>query len=132
MKGVLIRWAISALSLVVTAAVLPGIHVGSLWAALGAAALLGVVNAVLRPALIVLTLPINILTLGLFTLVINGLLLYMVANVIKGVEILGFGWAVLGALLLGLVSWALNGLVGDRGGVEAIELRRRRDGTWGA
>jgi putative membrane protein len=132
MKGLLIRWLISAVSLLVTAGLLPGIQVGGILSAFVAAAFLGVFNALLRPFLFILTLPINILTLGLFTLVINGFMLYIVASVIKGVEISGFGWAVLGALLLGLISWGLNALVGDDGKVEVIELRRGKDGRWSA
>ncbi len=95
-----------------------------------AAAFLGIFNAVLRPILLIITLPINLLTLGLFTLVINGLMLYCVAQVIKGVEILGFGWAILGALVLGFISWVLNLLIGDEGGIDVIDLKRGKDGVW--
>ena len=132
MKGFVIRWVISAISLIITAAVLPGIQVGGVFSAFVAAAFLGIINAILRPLLLLLTLPINILTLGLFTLVINGFLLFLVANVIKGVEVQGFGWAILGALVLGLISWALNSLIGESGRVDVIELKRRKDGTWRA
>jgi putative membrane protein len=132
MKGLVIRWVISAVALILTATLLPGIKVGGILSAFAAAALLGIFNAILRPVLLILTLPINILTLGLFTLVVNGLMLYLVASVIKGVEILGFGWAVLGALALGLISWGLNALVNDEGGMEVIDLKRRKDGTWHA
>jgi putative membrane protein len=130
MRGLMVRWVVSALSLLLTAALLPGIRVGGVFSALVAAAFLGIFNALLRPVLIILTLPINILTLGLFTLVINGLMLQLVASVIKGVEIDGFGWAVLGSLVLGIINWAVNALIGDRGTVEVIELRRSKDGTW--
>jgi putative membrane protein len=130
MKGILIRWVISAVSLFLTAALLPGIEVGGILSAFVGAAFLGIFNALLRPFLLILTLPINVLTLGFFTLVINGFMLYLVSSVIKGVEILGFGWAILGALLLGLISWGLNGLVNDEGGVEVIDLKRRKDGMW--
>jgi putative membrane protein len=132
MKGLLIRWVISAVSLLLVAAVLPGIHIRSIFSAFVAAAFLGIFNAILRPVLLILTLPITVVTLGLFILVINGLMLYLVANVIKGVEIAGFGWAVLGAVVLGLINWGVNVLISDRGGVEVIELRRKWDGTWRA
>ena len=132
MKGLMIRWVISAVALILTAAVLPGIHIGSIFSAFVAAAFLGIFNAILRPFLLILTLPINIVTLGLFTLIINGLMLYLVANVIKGVEIAGFGWAILGAVVLGLINWGLNALISDQGRVEFVELRRRKDGTWQA
>jgi len=130
MKGLLIRWCFNAVALLLTAALLPGIKVGGVFPAFVAAALWGIFNAVIRPVLLILTLPINILTLGLFTLIINGLMLYLVANLIKGVEVMGFGWAVLGALILGTISWGLNSLVNDRGEMEVIELRQRSDGKW--
>jgi|Deesub1362A_J573_1020465.scaffolds.fasta_scaffold00140_15 putative membrane protein len=129
MKGIFTRWIISAISLLLTAALLPGIEV-SILSAFVASAFLGVFNALLRPILLILTLPINILTLGLFTFVINGLMLYLVSGVIKGVEIQGFGWAVIGAALLSLIGWVLHALVTEEGRVEVIELKRGRDGTW--
>ncbi|MEJ5377523.1 MAG: phage holin family protein [bacterium] len=130
MKGLMMRWAISALGLLLTAAVLPGIRIGGVFSAFVAAAVLGIFNALLRPVILVLTLPINILTLGLFTLVINGLMLQLVGSVIKGVEIDGLGWAVLGSLILGIINWGASAFIGDRGKVEVIELRKSRDGTW--
>jgi len=131
-RGLIIRWVMSAVALIATAALLPGIHIRGIFSAFVAAAFLGIFNALLRPLLLILTLPINILTLGLFTLVINGLMLYLVSSVIKGVEIAGFGWAILGALMLGLINWGLNALISDDGRVEVVELRRRKDGTWEA
>lgn len=125
-----IRWLISALSLIVTAALLPGIEVKGVLSAVVASAFLGIFNAIVRPILLIITLPINIVTLGLFTLVINGLMLYCVAQVIKGVEISGFGWAILGALVLGLISWVLNLLIGDEGRIDVIDLKRGKDGVW--
>jgi putative membrane protein len=130
MKGLLVRWILSALSLVLTAALLPGIEVSGVLPALVASAFLGIFNAVVRPILLIITLPINLLTLGLFTLVINGLMLYCVARVVKGVEVLGFGWAIIGALVLGLISWLLNLLIGDEGGIDVIDLKRGKDGVW--
>ena len=130
MRGLIIRWVISAVSLLIAAAVLPGIHLQGALLAFVAAAVLGVCNAVLRPVLLVLTLPINILTLGLFTLVINGSLLYLVAGIIRGVEIDSFWWAVLGALVIGLISWGLTALVSGTGEVEVIDLKQRKNGTW--
>jgi putative membrane protein len=130
MRGLLLRWLVNALALLLTAALLPGIHVRGIFPALVGALLLGVLNAVIRPVLFILTLPINILTLGLFTLVINGLMLEIVAATIKGLDVDSFGWAILGAGVLGLISWAANALIGGRGTIEVIELRRRKDGTW--
>jgi len=93
---------------------------------------LGILNAFFRPLLILLTLPINILTLGLFTFLINALMLKIVSEVITGFEVHGFWTAVLGALIIGSVSWLLNGFVGGQGKVERssyIDLQKR-GGRW--
>jgi len=74
-----------------------------------------------------LTLPINILSLGLFTFVINAFLLKMVSGVIPGFDIRGFWPAILGALMISIVSWLLNALIGERGQVEVIDLKKRGD-----
>ena len=88
---------------------LPGlIRVDGVWAALVAAFILGIVNTVLRPILIFFTLPITILTLGLFLLVVNGLMLWLVSAIVKGFYVNGFWGAVLGSLLISLVSWVLS------------------------
>lgn len=127
MTGILIRWFILTLSIIAAAYTVEGIAVSGFFAALFAAAVLGILNAVLRPILIVLTLPINILSLGLFTFLINALLLKMVSGVISGFDIHGFWPAVLGALMISIVSWILNALIGERGQVEVIDLRKRGD-----
>ena len=84
------------------------IWVESVWAALVAAFLLGIVNAVLRPILIFFTLPITVLTFGLFLLVINGLMLLLVSSIVRGFHVNGFWGAVLGSILISLVSWVLS------------------------
>ncbi|MDD5131219.1 MAG: phage holin family protein [bacterium] len=104
----LIRWGINTLSLILTGYFVPGIHINSLWAALMAALLLGLVNAFIKPVLILLTLPINVLTLGLLTFIINGMLLSFVAWAIPGFIIEGFLWAIFGALILSLISTLLS------------------------
>jgi putative membrane protein len=76
-----------------------------------AALLLGILNALIRPILIILTLPINILTLGLFTFIINGVMLWFVSFIIKGFLIQGFWAAVIGALIISIVSWLINWLI---------------------
>lgn len=111
MQTILLKWLINALALYVTSYLVKGIEVSSAWALLLAAALLGILNAVIRPILIILTLPINILTLGLFTLIINGMMLWMVAFFIKGFVIQGFWPALLGALLISIISWIVNWLI---------------------
>ncbi len=88
--------------------VLPGVHVASFTAAIIAALILGIVNAIVRPLLIILTLPVVLLTLGLFTLVINAITFYLVAHLGLGLTVDGFGSAFLGALILSIVSFVLS------------------------
>ncbi|HEY5595637.1 MAG TPA: phage holin family protein, partial [Nitrospiria bacterium] len=115
MKGLLIRWVINALALILISQMIKGIQVDHIAAAFVAAAVLGVINAVLRPILILLTLPITILTLGLFALVINGFMLYIAGTIVKGFHVSGFWPAVFGALFLSLISWIANAFISDRG-----------------
>jgi len=104
-----------AIALGATAYILPGVSVAS-WAALAVAALvLGVVNAVIRPLLVLLTLPITVLTLGLFYLVINGAAFALAALVVPGFSVGGFGWAILGALLVSVFSWFAGQFAGHTG-----------------
>ncbi len=85
-------------------------RVDTIWAALGAAILLGIVNAVIRPIFILLTLPLTILTLGLFLLVINALLLWVVSGLVGGFQVNGFWGAFFGSLLISFISWILSRL----------------------
>ena len=107
----LFRWLINAAALMGLAYYFPGIYVSGFYAALITALVLGLVNAVIRPLFLLLTLPINILTLGLFTYVINAVLFWFVATVVKGFEVSGFWPAFWGALVLTLVSWIVSGLL---------------------
>lgn len=125
MSGLFFRWAVLTAAIVAAAYLIEGIQVSNFFAALFAAALLGVLNALLRPILILLTLPINILSLGLFTFVINALLLMMVSGVIGGFFVTGFWPALIGSLIISLVSWGLTALVSDKGKVEVITLKQR-------
>ena len=125
MKGLLIRWVINALALILISQIIKGIEVDHIAAAFVAAAVLGVINAVLRPILILLTLPITILTLGLFALVINGFMLYIAGTIVKGFHVSGFWPAVFGALFLSVISWIANAFINDRGRIEYIEFRTR-------
>ncbi len=111
MSNFLVRWATTAVAIGVAAQILPGIRVDGLWAAIVAALLLGLVNATLRPILLLLTLPITVVTLGLFALIVNGAMLALVASVVKGVHVSGFGSAILGALVISLVGGVLNSLI---------------------
>ena len=132
MKGLLLRWLILSVAIMVAAHLFAGIHVSGFGTALFAALVLGILNAFFRPILFVLTLPINVLTLGLFTFVINALLLMMTSGLIGGLVVDGFGSALFGSLIISLVSLLLSSFISDRGRVESIdiELRRRRGGHW--
>lgn len=104
----LLKLCITALALLLVAYLLPGIEVSGFLTALLVALVLGLVNLILKPILIVLTLPINILTLGLFTFIINGFLFWLVATFVPGFSVGGFWWAVLGALVVSASSYAGN------------------------
>ncbi len=106
----LLRWLIGAASIMLVGYLVPGVHVAGLWTALIVALVLGLLNAVVRPILILLTLPATILTLGLFTLVINAGLFLFASTVVKGFTVDSFGAAFVGSLLLWLVNWATSSL----------------------
>lgn len=107
----LLLWLINAVALMAVAYLLPGITVASFVTALIAALVLGLVNAVIRPILVLLTLPVTLLTLGLFIFVINGLLFWLVGSFIAGFVVSGFWWGVFGAVVYSIVSWALSALL---------------------
>ena len=108
---ILLVWLINTLALIAVAYLMPSIAVSSFWAALVAALVLGLVNAIIRPVLFVLTLPVTVVTLGLFIFVLNGLLFWFVGSFIRGFEVAGFWSGVFGAILFSIVSWALSALV---------------------
>lgn len=114
MKGLLIRWVLNALALILTDKLIAGISVDGFVAALIAALVLGVVNAVIRPVVKLLTIPIRFITLGLFTLVINGLMLLLVSKVVEGFRVDGLLPAVIGAIVLSVISAVLNMIIKDR------------------
>ncbi len=118
MKGFLIRGFITALGLWVASAILPGVHSTGFLSILGAGLLLGIVNAIIRPLIIVLTLPVTIITLGLFILVINAAMVGLVAKMLGGFSVDGFGWALATAIVVSIVSWCANGFVGATGRFE--------------
>ncbi len=109
--NIILIWLINALTLIVISRILPGFHFASFYNALITALVLGLVNAVIRPIVIILTLPINILTLGIFTLVINALMLWIVQSVVKGFTIDTFSTAIWAALILWIISWISNALI---------------------
>jgi putative membrane protein len=130
MKGLIIRWLFLTVAILVAAHLIEGIEVKGFWSAVLAAAILGVMNALFRPILIILTLPINILTLGLFTFVINAILIMMVSGVVGGFEVHGFWSALFGSLVISVVSWLLNSFINEQGRVGYIDLRKGKNGKW--
>ncbi|OAM51808.1 hypothetical protein A7981_10115 [Methylovorus sp. MM2] len=107
----LIVWILNALALVAVAYLLPSIHVAGLGSALIAAAVIGLVNMLVRPVLVILTLPVTILTLGLFIFVINGLLFFAVGHFLDGFEVQGVMAGIIGAILYSIISWLLSALI---------------------
>lgn len=107
----LLVWLINALALMAVAYLLPGITVDSFVTALVAALVLGLVNAVIRPVLVLLTLPATLLTLGLFIFVLNGLLFWLVGSFVSGFMVAGFWPGVFGAVGYSIVSWALSAIL---------------------
>lgn len=103
-----LQWVLLAIALGVTAWLLPGVHIASTPALLVAALVLGFVNAVIRPVMVLLTLPVTVLTLGLFYLLVNAAAFGLAALVVPGFSIDSTGWAILGAFLFGLVSWIIG------------------------
>ncbi|WP_301103312.1 phage holin family protein [Propionivibrio sp.] len=107
----ILLWILNAVALLAVAYLLPSIRVASFGTALLAALLLGLVNSVVRPLLLLLTLPVTLLTLGLFILVVNGLMFWLAGSLIEGFTVGGFWPAVFGSLLYSVVSWALASLL---------------------
>jgi putative membrane protein len=124
MPGIFIRWLTTTAAIVATAYLLDGIQVSGFFSAVFAAAVLGVLNAILRPVALLLTLPINILSLGLFTFIINALMLKIASGIIPGFGVYGFWTAIFGSLLISLISWLLNSFIGEQGRVTPIHVRR--------
>lgn len=123
MTGFVLRVAIVALGLWLATQILPGLHFDTPGYLLGAALLLGVVNAIVRPIAVLLTLPLTLLTLGLFLLVINAAMLGLVALLLAGFHVSGFWTAVGGALIVSLTGWLASGLIGNNGKVEVMRRR---------
>jgi putative membrane protein len=111
MLTLIARWILNAAALLLVAYLYPGVHVESFWTAVWAALVLGLINAVIRPILVILTLPVTLLTLGLFLFVINAFLFWLVAEIVKGFQVDGFLAALIGSVLYSLItlftSWLL-------------------------
>jgi putative membrane protein len=129
MKGFFFRLAITAVGLWAAATIIPGVQIDG-WADLVVAALLlGMVNAVIRPIILILTLPLTVLTLGLFILVVNGISLALVAWLMPGFSLSGLGAAILASIVVGLTSWCASAFVGGSGRIERyrrVEVTGRR------
>jgi putative membrane protein len=108
MRHFVIRWLITTVAVMVAAAFVKGIRYDSTGALIGAALLLGILNAFVRPVLLIIGAPLILLTLGFFILIVNGLMLYWVPNILGGFHVDGFGSAFWGAILIGIVSWLLS------------------------
>jgi putative membrane protein len=111
MTRLLVVWLVNTAALIAVAYLMPSVSISSFGAALAAALFLGLVNTVIRPVLVLLTLPVTVLTLGLFIFVINGLLFWAVGAFIEGFHVAGFWSAVIGAIVFSIVSWLLSALV---------------------
>ncbi len=112
----LLLWILNAVALLAVTWLLPSIQVSGFGAALVAALVLGFINTLVRPVLALLTLPITLLTLGIFYLVLNGLLFWLASALLPGFQVAGFGSAVFGAVLYGVIAWALSALIPDKKG----------------
>ncbi|MDR2861410.1 MAG: phage holin family protein [Syntrophobacterales bacterium] len=139
----LFKWIALTASILTVSYLLDGIHVNSFWSAFFAAAALGILNAVVRPVLLLLTLPINFLTLGIFTFVINALLLLLVSAIVPGFNVDGFWAAVIGAILISIINAILTWGLSDRKNFffvrrravppaddDTIDLKKNGRGRW--
>lgn len=107
---IIINLLLSALAVMVSAYVLPGVRVDSFFTAIVVSVALGVINAIIKPVLLLLTLPINILTLGIFTFVINGIIILLVSALVPGFKVHGILWAILFSIVLSIVNWFISSL----------------------
>ena len=123
MHGVVVRWIVSAMALYLTSSVVRGIEVRSFASLLLAAAVIGVINAFVRPILVVLTLPLTVLTFGLFALVLNAAMLALASAFVPGFEVHGFWAALWGWLLLSFFTFVINVLIGEHGRLEVVHFR---------
>lgn len=124
--GFLIRLAANTLAILAAAYIVPGIEVSGGLALVAAALVLGLINAVVRPVLLFLTLPFTLVTLGLFIFLLNAFCLWLTSLLVKGFDVHGFWTAVLGAVIVSVVSWLVTILLSDRGKVVVITRRERR------
>ena len=125
MAGFVLRMLITAAGLWLASALVPGLRIEGVGTLLGAAVLLGITNAIVRPLVILLTLPITVLTLGLFLLVVNGLMLWLVASFLDGFALAGLLPAMLGSIVVSLTGWVASWYVGPDGRFQILIVERR-------
>jgi putative membrane protein len=124
MTGIILRIVIVALGLWLAAEIFPGLSFAGPGTLFAAALLLGIVNAIVRPIAVLLTLPLTLITLGLFLLVVNAGMLALVASLLSGFQIHGFWTAVGASLVVSVVSWLASGLIGNNGKLEVMKKAR--------
>ena len=124
MRSFLIRWFVTTLAVFLTAHIIPGITYDSTGSLICASLLLGIINALVRPVLLLLSLPLILLTMGFFILVVNALMLELVAFLVKGFHVESFWTAFFGSILIGFVSWVLSAFFRDKDGKVQIMTNR--------
>jgi len=110
----LLKWLVSAGAILMAAYLIPGITFGGVWTALVLAIVLGLINITLKPLLVIITLPINLLTLGLFTFIINAILILLASSIVKGFAVDGFLYALIFAVALSIINYILSKLFGAK------------------
>lgn len=139
MAGILIRWLITTAAILIVPQLISGVRVDSLGTALWAAVILGILNALIRPVLFLLTLPLTILTLGLFILVINALMFQLAGALVSGLHVASFWSAFFASIIVSLVSWLMSSMVSGGGGEttvfvrrwdSTVDMRRDKGGRW--
>ena len=123
MAGLVVRWIVSAVALYLTDLIVPGIVIRGAGSLLAAAAMIGIINAVVRPIVLLLTLPLSIVTLGLFALLVNAAMIALAGAVVPGFEVHGFFAAFFGWLVLSFFTFCINVLIGEHGRIEVVTYR---------
>ncbi|HAR96170.1 MAG TPA: hypothetical protein DCR97_09440 [Deltaproteobacteria bacterium] len=108
---ILVNWIITTIAIIVSAYLLSGVKISNIGAAIVAAAVLGLINAILRPVLVLLTLPLTILSLGLFIFILNAILVLLASAIVPGFEVRNFWWALLFSLLFSIISTLIHGVI---------------------
>jgi putative membrane protein len=122
-RGLVVRWIVSAIALYLTSRIVRGIEVRGLGPLLAAAAMIGIINAFVRPVVLLLTLPLTVVTLGFFVLVVNAAMLALASAFVPGFEVRGLFAAFFGWLLLSFFTFLINVLIGEHGHVEVVRFR---------